>query len=169
MKINADGAGHEDVASALATAAVCQNSVEHADTKAGVLIMVHAGGAAMLAGQIGPAFGIVRGGGWFALLGLAMFAMFAVSFVASGHHLAQALRPDLRPPDRPSRFSIVCRPSLTAGRSDPAQEAEEAWAMARLLGEIAERKHRRIATAIPWTCLMVVGAIGAIALGAAGG
>jgi hypothetical protein len=169
MKINAPDAGHEEVVSALTAATVCQSYVQHADTKAGVLIVVQAGGASMLAAQMGPVFAILRGGDWIGLVGLVLLAAFAVSFVASGYHLVQALRPDLRPTDRPSRFSIVNRPSRNAGHGNPAQQAEEAWATVRLLGEIAARKHRRIARSIPWTCLMVVNTIGAIALGAAAG
>ncbi|WP_327107836.1 hypothetical protein [Nonomuraea glycinis] len=41
--MNASDAGHEEVASALAAATVCQSYVQHADTKAGVFIVVHAG------------------------------------------------------------------------------------------------------------------------------
>jgi hypothetical protein len=166
MKINAPGTGHEEVVSALAAATVCQSYVQHADTKAGILVVVQAGGASMLAAQMGPVFAIMRGGDW---TGLVLLAAFAVSFVASGYSLVQALRPDLRPTDRPSRFSIVNRPSRNTGHGNPAQQAEEAWATVRLLSEIAARKHRWIARSIPWTCLMVVSTIGAIALGAAAG
>ncbi|GGP03323.1 hypothetical protein LDL08_11350 [Nonomuraea glycinis] len=167
MKTNASDAGHEEVVSALTAATVCQSYVQHADTKAGVFIVVQAGGASMLAAQMGPVFTILRGCGWVALAGLVLLIGFAVSFVASGYHLVQALRPDLRPTDRPSRFSIVNRPTRNAGHGNPGQQAEEAWATVQVLSEIAARKHRRIARSIPWICLLVVTTIGAIALGAA--
>ena len=43
MKTNASDAGHEEVVSALAAATVCQSYVQHADTKAAIFIVVHAG------------------------------------------------------------------------------------------------------------------------------
>ncbi|MDL4772813.1 MULTISPECIES: hypothetical protein [Thermomonosporaceae] len=150
--------GERDLTVTLALLNSFQNHVQHADTKVSTLLAVHAGTAlAVVAAQDGPLD--QAGPAWSVLL-----AVFVLALAVSGYHLLQALRPRLHGPRRYSRFAIACltgdaEPPASA---DPASERAEAWAMIRLLADLARAKHAKVARAVPWTAAMLVAGLGTI-------
>jgi hypothetical protein len=129
---------------ALTAVGTFQNYLQHADAKVSVLSAVLAGsGGAMLSAAGGtPAT--------FALL-------YLVAFLGAGFHLAQALRPRLDDDPATSAFGIM---GITEHLpADAAAQRDEAWAMARILANVATLKHRHVVRAIPWTAASVVLAV----------
>ncbi|GAA5047830.1 hypothetical protein HNP84_000295 [Thermocatellispora tengchongensis] len=146
----------EDVAEAAAAVANFQNYVQHAEGKVNVLVVVHAGAVATVASQAG-AGGLAEAGPVVAGVGLGLLGLFVLGVLISGYHLLRAIRPELRSPDRPSRYGITGVRQVTGGT--PADRVAEAWSLARLLAGIAQRKHAHVARAIPWTGLALVSAV----------
>ncbi|MER6944171.1 hypothetical protein ABT294_09125 [Nonomuraea sp. NPDC000554] len=135
-----------------------QNYVQHAEGKVNALLVLHAGAAAGVAAQ--TAAGVAAGvGGLAAFLGYCLLGLFLLGSLVSGYHLLQTIRPSLKAPDRPSRYGITGVAAPAPSADDDAERLAEAWAMARLLGEIAERKHRHVAQAVPWVGLTLVSAL----------
>jgi hypothetical protein len=161
-------ATREDLRDALAVTVSFQNYVQHADAKVNVLVVVHAGAAAIVAAQSGGMGKLTEPGSF---LGYGLLGLFGVGFLVSGYHILQVLRPVLRAPAVRSRYGITGvterPPGTTGGERLSATEATanvpakiaEAWAMSRLLAEIAKRKHRHVLRALPWTAVMLVSAI----------
>ncbi|MEU4830101.1 hypothetical protein [Streptosporangium sp. NPDC023615] len=146
-----------DLGDALATMISFQNYVQHADGKAGVLVVSHAGAAAMVAAQTG-AVARLEGAGLAA--GLALLSLFLLGFLVSGYHILQVIRPVLRPPTLRSRYGITgVDATAMPTTEDVTTNLAEAWAMARLLAKIAQRKYRHVSRALPWAGLMFVSAI----------
>lgn len=148
----------EDLRDALAVTASFQNYVQHADGKVNFLIVVHAGTAAVVATQASAAAKLTQVGSF---LGCALLGVFVAGFLVSGYHMLQVIRPVLRPPVIHSRYGItgIKEHRSVAVEEDIAIKIAEAWAMTRLFAEIAERKHRHLLRALPWTGAMLVSAI----------
>ncbi len=129
--------------SALALVAFSQNNVAHADTKIGVLCVAQVGFAlasvnsAWITGE-GPVPVVLP------------VAACTVAFLASGYHIAQALRPRLRF----HRDGWLGMGAPCPGPRKPLT-AEEAWQMAELLAEIARTKNEHIRRAVPWVAVML--------------
>jgi hypothetical protein len=129
---------------ALTAVGTFQNYLQHAEAKVSVLSAVLAGSAGVMLSAVGgtPAT--------FALL-------HSVAFLGAGFHLAQALRPRLDNDPATSAFGVM---GITEHLpSDAAAQRDEAWAMARVLADLATLKHRHVARAIPWTAASVVLAV----------
>ncbi|MFE0156357.1 hypothetical protein ACFWY5_55150 [Nonomuraea sp. NPDC059007] len=141
----------EDVVAALATVSVFQNYVQHADTKAGIVVVVHAAGATLLAAQSGAAPKIL---GASAALGWSVLAAFAVGFLAAGYCLARAVSPSRRLVH--SRYGISGAPETPPDHTDLRRQYAEAWAMITTLAAIARKKHRHVAGAIRWTYVVIL-------------
>ncbi|WP_433369414.1 hypothetical protein [Streptosporangium sp. CA-115845] len=148
----------QDLDDALAVTISFQNYVQHADGKVGVLVVSHAGAAAMVTAQIEAATKLGHVG---LVLGLVLLGLFLLGFLVSGYHMLQTIRPVLRAPDARSRYGItgVGAHVSTMAVEDVETRIGEAQAMTRLLARIAERKYRHVSRALPWTGLMLVSAM----------
>ncbi|GAA4208288.1 hypothetical protein GCM10022252_73230 [Streptosporangium oxazolinicum] len=149
---------NQDLDGALAVMISFQNYVQHADGKVSVLAVAHAGAAATVAAQAGSAARLAHAG---LVAGNALLGLFLLGFLVSGYHMLQTIRPVLRPPSTRSRYGItgVAGHLPPAADEDVATRIDEAWAMTRLLAQIAERKYRHVSSALPWTGLTLVSAI----------
>ncbi len=156
-----------DLDDALATVASFQGYVQHADGKVGTLVVLHAGAAATVASQASVSARLGPAG---AVIGTALLGLFLFGFLVSGYHMLQVIRPVLRSPAIRSRYGITGTgnrvPSAAATTITGITETTEitvriaeARALAELLAEIAERKYRHVAKAVPWTGLMLGAAI----------
>ncbi|WP_329087638.1 MULTISPECIES: hypothetical protein [unclassified Streptosporangium] len=143
-----------------------QSYVQHADGKVGVLAVAHAGAAATVAAQAGGVARLAHAG---LVAGNALLGLFLLGFLVSGYHMLQTIRPVLWPPNTRSRYGItgVAGHLPQAADEDVATRIDEAWAMTRLLAQIAERKYRHVSSALPWTGLTLVAAISLTVLVAA--
>jgi hypothetical protein len=147
-----------DLSDALAVTASFQNYVQHADGKVNILVVSHAGAAMIVATQAGASAKLSHVG---LVMGFAFIGFFLLGFLMSGYHMFQAIRPILRPAAVRSRYGVVgigSQMSVTLTEDIPTK-ITEAWAMTRLLAEIAERKYRHVAKALPWAGLMLVSAM----------
>ncbi|MEV5414041.1 hypothetical protein AB0K60_35060 [Thermopolyspora sp. NPDC052614] len=146
----------EDPAAMHAIVTIFQNYVQQADGKAGVLVVIH---TAAVAAAIAPGRAAAELDGAGAAVGYVLLALFLLGFLVSGYHVLRVLWPRLTPPGSPSRYGITGvvngPPADAAAFAEPA----EAWAMVRLLAEIAQCKHRHIRRALPWTGLALVSVV----------
>ncbi|MFF5204935.1 hypothetical protein [Streptosporangium sp. NPDC000396] len=135
-----------------------QNYVQHADGKVSVLVVLHAGGAAIVAAQAGAGARLGQVG---AVIGFGLLGLFFLGSLVSGYHVLQAIRPVLRTPDAHSRYSItgIGRHATPTAAEDVQVRVAEAWAMLRLLAQIAQRKYQHVSRALPWTGLMLASAV----------
>ncbi|MFC5181833.1 hypothetical protein [Actinomadura harenae] len=124
-----------DAMVALTAVGTFQTYLQHADAKVSVL-------SAVLAGSAGA---MLSTGGASTIPAV----LYLAAFLGAGLHLAQALRPRLDGDPTTSAFGIM---GITRTLPpDAAAQRDEAWAMARILARVAERKHRHVIRAIPWT------------------
>lgn len=164
----------EDLRIAVSVGAAAQNSVQHADTKAAVLLTGLAGMVALAANQPGLPAAAMRAGAVATMGMIGLAAAIIVGTCVAGWHLGRCLAPRLTGPDRPddaagNRFAL---PDLGARRGpvDPApveQQRREAWAAAEVLAGIAMRKYQAVRAGIPWTAVAVTGSVGWLCLAAA--
>jgi hypothetical protein len=154
----------EDLRNAVSMGAVAQNAIQHADTKAAVLLTGLVGLVALSANQPGLA-------GVAAQTGTAATAWMLVSATAimtgtagAGWHLGRCILPRLNGPDGATgnRFAL---PDLGAHRRPDtpgpmSQQRDEAWAAAEVLAVIAVRKYCAIRTSLPWVAVAAIGSIG---------
>jgi hypothetical protein len=159
--------GPEEVSIALGAVAAMNDTIRHADGKAGTLAAIQAGMAAVVSAGAGMlSSGLAADGMPVRIAVTSVTAAFLCGFLMSARYLVQAVRPRLDRAPVPSRFGIA-----TLVRMDPdgfpgAQAASlcrEAWALAKVLAGIAMRKNRCVAKAIPWFSLML-GALAGLAL-----
>ncbi|MBB6174600.1 hypothetical protein HNR23_004660 [Nocardiopsis mwathae] len=146
----------DDISAALASMTLFQNNVQQADGKVGTLLVAYAGAA--VAAMSSQSELTEQGG----VVAAVLLATFTFTFLGSGYHLAQALRPRMGAPRATNRFGIAgaraCRPG------DRAITTAEAWEMSQVLAVIARRKNFHVARAIPWVAAMLcVGLSGAVA------
>lgn len=131
-----------------------QGYLQHADAKVSTLVVAHAGAAVAIIATPSSALG--RHG----VVAPAVLALFGVTFLMSGYHLIQALRPRLSSPVPPSEFGLM---GVSAEPpADPSAQRDAAWEMVRIFAEIARVKHEHVARAIPWTAAMLVVGLGGV-------
>ncbi|UWP83129.1 hypothetical protein [Dactylosporangium fulvum] len=163
----------EDLRIAVSVGAAAQTSIQHADTKAALLLTGLAGAAALAANQPGLIAAAAQAG-ITATVGMIGLGSAIVAGVAvAGWHLGRCLVPRLTGPESLSgnRFAL---PDLGARwqphESTPVeQQRDEAWAAAVALAGIAMRKYRAIRACLPWAAVTVVGSISWLCLGLAFG
>ena len=142
---------------ALAALATFQGYVQQADAKANVMVMVHTAGVIAAATALGGG----AGAHWSPVLITVLFA-FAVALVVSGFHIVRALRPSSHAPTPLNPFGVTgIHVALPA---DTEAQVGQLWAMARFLGSIAMAKNRALASATPWTALMLCLGVASAAL-----
>lgn len=140
----------EDLHIALNLIGSFQGTIQHADTKAGMLFAGQAvltGTAATAPVQLSPQW-----------VGWLFSAAFLVGLIGSLWHLAVAIRPRLAGPQGVNRFSLPHVAGL-ASRTDGLsirQQCEHAWELAATLAAISVQKHERIQRALPWVGMTVL-------------
>ncbi|MFB9447467.1 hypothetical protein Dvina_02010 [Dactylosporangium vinaceum] len=159
----------EDLRLALAVGASTQASIQHADTKAALLLTSLAGIVAMIADQPG-ATSSAPGSGVAATVSLvALGSTIATSAAVAIWHLGRCLAPRLGEPGGVpgNRFAL---PDLGTFRRPAAvtsveQQRDEAWAAAATLADIAMQKFRAIQACLPWMAVTVASSITWLGLG----
>lgn len=147
------------LSAAIAALGSFQQATEQADGKAGTLVTIQAGIAAVAATQIGAAVGLslsgaARAGFWL------LSAAGLVAFLRCGWLLAAVLTPRTVRATAANRFSLAGAAARHArGRAasrDREVTADDVWHVAEGVADIALRKSRRIAGAIRWTLVTLV-------------
>ncbi|MET7933926.1 hypothetical protein [Streptomyces sp. NPDC005322] len=144
-----------ELAAAVAAMASFQQVTQQADAKAGTLVTVHVGLAAVIATQIGQARAPLPAGALGVLFWVAGLA-YALTFTVAGYLLAQVVRPRKGRQPAPNRFSLDTGDHREAGNG---QLATQAWATAHAVAEIAAVKNRYTARAVTWVAAMVLAAM----------
>ncbi|WP_433540446.1 hypothetical protein ACQP10_34785 [Streptosporangium sandarakinum] len=149
---------------------VFQTYIQHADAKAGTLVAIHAGTAALAAGNVDTATALWKAGVAPGVVGVALLACFACGFLIAGHHLIAAIRPRLKEPAGSNRFGLAgYAPGATEAQQrqdDLEEQAREAERLINVLADVARAKYARITRAVPWMVLMFVTTVTWMALGA---
>ncbi|MEU0553235.1 hypothetical protein [Dactylosporangium sp. NPDC006015] len=158
----------EDLRIAMTMGASAQSSIQHADTKAAVLLTVLTGAAALAATQPEVGSAAVRAGMAPAACVIVLAAVTVISAFVAGWHLGRCLLPRLAGPDGPNRNRFALS-DLGAGQDpvDPApveRQQQEAWAASMLLAGIAMRKYEAIRSGLPWVAVAVAGSVGWVCL-----
>ncbi|MGV9453321.1 hypothetical protein [Streptomyces sp. NPDC003635] len=146
------------VAAGLGALSAFQGYVQEADAKINSMLVVHTGGVVAVVTTLGNGDRHRQGP-----LTDAALALFAVTFVVSGYHLARAMRPRLRVPLPLSPFGFMGLDIPPA--ADPRELCAQLWDMARLLGVIAHAKNRHLLRAMPWTGVMLCCGVAVAVLG----
>lgn len=164
----------EDLRFAVSVGTAAQNSIQHADTKAAVLLTGLASMVALATNQTGLPPAAIRAGALATVGMIGLAAAIIAGTCVAGWHLGRCLMPRLTGPSSPggaagNRFAL---PDLGARRGPvtPApieQQRREAWAAAEVLAGIAMRKYQAIRSGIPWMAVAVVGSVGWLCLAAA--
>lgn len=116
-----------ELAAAVAAMASFQQVTQQTDAKAGTLVTVHVGLAAVVSAQIGSAGAPAPTDLLAALFWLASLA-YVLTFTVSGYLLVQVIRPRTGRHSEPNRFSLDAADHVGA---DNGQLAAQAWATAR--------------------------------------
>ncbi|MCQ4043329.1 hypothetical protein ACFOSC_00800 [Streptantibioticus rubrisoli] len=144
----------EELVGAMAAMASFQQVTQQADAKAGTLVTVHIGLAAVVATQVGQAGApapTCPSAVLFWMVGLA----YAVTFVVSGYLLIQVIRPRAANPGAPNHFSLDASDHLD---TRPDRLVHDAWATAHAIARIAELKNSYTARAVIWVAATVIAA-----------
>lgn len=143
---------YEHLQVALSTVTAVNGTVQHADTKAGILAAIQAGMATVMATEEGPLPAAAGARIPVHVAALVAGIVFTGAFLMSGRYLVQALWPRLQPAPVPSRFGIATLIDMNPAAmvsTRPSEQCQEAWELARLLAGIAMRKHGCVARAVP--------------------
>jgi hypothetical protein len=144
----------EDLHVALNLISSFQGTIQHADTKAGMLFA----GQAVLIGTAVAAPLEVRPQ-WLAWL---LTWGFLAGLLGTAWHLGAAIRPRLSGPYGSNRFSLrQVAGQVAPGADRPVRRhQQEAWQLAALLAGTAIEKHRRIQRSLPWAALTMLAFLG---------
>ncbi|MEV4507465.1 hypothetical protein AB0K00_00705 [Dactylosporangium sp. NPDC049525] len=160
----------EDLRIAVSVGAAAQTSIQHADTKAAVLLTGLISAAALAANQPGLAAAAVRAGAFATACMLALAGTITVGTTVAGWQLGRCLLPRLTGPHGAARNRFALPDLGEQGAPiDPApvgRQREEAWAAAAVLAGIAMRKYQAIRTGLPWVAVTIAGSVGWLCLAA---
>ena len=156
---------------AVSVGAAAQVCVQHADTKAAILLTGLAAAVSLPANQSGLAATAVRAGITATIGTICLGSLMVVGVAVACWYLGQCLVPHLTGPESMSgnRFAL---PDVGARRRPPVstpveRQRDEAWAAAETVAGIAMRKYRAIRVGLPWVAVTLVGSIGWQCLGVA--
>jgi len=147
-------AAARELAAAVAAMASFQQVTQQADTKAGTLVTVHVGLAAVVSAQIGSVGAPAPTDLPAVLFWLASLA-YVLTFTVSGYLLVQVIRPRTGRHSEPNRFSLD---AADHDGADSERLAAQAWATAHAIARIAALKNVYISRAVGWLGVMVVAA-----------
>jgi hypothetical protein len=159
----------EDLHIALSVAAAAQTAIQHADTKAALLLTGLAGAAALASDQPGLVAAAVDAGTAAAIAAMGLGSAAVAGVAGAGWHLGRCLAPRLATPKiaAGNRFAL---PSLGAHRRPPAaapvdRQRDDAWAAAQVLAGVAMDKYRAIRASLPWVLMAAAASFGWLCLG----
>jgi hypothetical protein len=145
---------------ALATAGSFVTAIQHADTKAAILLAVEVSlVSAVFTGTAGP--DLTRTGPASHGPAILFAATLLCGAVGALVHLGACVWPRLRAPGSGNRFgfpTLLAVPEVT----QVSGQLEEAWRLATVLAGIARAKHRSIRRSMPW---IAVSALAVLARG----
>jgi hypothetical protein len=144
-----------ELAAAVAAMASFQQVTQQADAKAGTLVTVHVGLAAVVSAQVGSVGAPAPTDLPAALFWLASLA-YVLTFTVSGYLLVQVIRPRTGRQSEPNRFSLDAADHAGA---DNGRLAAQAWATAHAIARIAALKNDYTSRAVGWLGAMVLAAI----------
>ncbi|MET7420412.1 hypothetical protein [Dactylosporangium sp. NPDC005555] len=154
----------EDLRIAVSMGVAAQAAIQHADTKAAVLLTGLVGVAALSANQPGLAAAAVHAGTAATVCMIILAAAIVVGTSVAGWHLGRCILPRLTGPDGATgnRFAL---PDLGAHPrpSTPApveRQRDDAWAAAEVLAAIAVQKYQAIRVSLPWVAGTAIGSVG---------
>ncbi|GAB3148778.1 hypothetical protein GCM10027258_44350 [Amycolatopsis stemonae] len=147
----------QELGTTLTTVTSFQGAVHHADEKARTVVAVHSTVTALVAAQLtflsathpAPALRTVV---------LVILAFFVAGSIFSAYQLVQALRPRIQRPAEPNRFAFpsVAGSTGTVAPVSARQQCAEAQQVARLLADLAMRKHRHVRRALAGTGVLLI-------------
>ena len=143
-----------DMTAAVAALTSFQLVTQQADAKAGTMVTVHVGLAAVIATRVGEIGAPAPGAPLAVLFWLAALA-YGLAFTVSGYLLVQVIRPRKAPLAASNRFSLDAAEGSGENRERPVTEL---WATASAIARIAELKNRYAARAVIWVSAMVLAA-----------
>lgn len=143
----------QELTIALTTLKSYQGDVQHADTKAANVSMLHLGAASMMATQTESLLSVWQQGSVLTGVAVVLIATFAAGFLVAGHHLAAALGAGTQGNGRRGSARIAF-PFAT----DPQAMVREMRPVIAALANTAQAKHGRVRRAVPWTAAMLVSA-----------
>ena len=151
----------DDLHLAVTVGESAQTSIQHADTKAAILLGGHVSAAAFVLSETGPVSVVALAGVAATVLAVGLTALTVVGTLGAGWHLGSCLAPRLRGPAGDNRFAL---PNLAASGALPAgvpvdQQRDEAWAVAVTLAQIAMRKHLAIRASLPWITVSLIASV----------
>ncbi|MCC3769574.1 hypothetical protein [Streptomyces sp. UNOC14_S4] len=145
----------QDMAAAVAAMTSFQQVTQQADAKAGTMVTVHVGLAAVVSAQVGQVGAPPPTQPLAVLFWLATLA-YVLTFTVSGYLLVQVIRPRTARYAAPNRFSLD---SADHSGANGEQLAAQMWATADALARIADRKNGYAARAVIWVSVMVLSAV----------
>ncbi|MFG2935966.1 hypothetical protein [Streptomyces sp. NPDC048282] len=142
----------QELTAAVAALTSFQLVTQQADAKAGTMVTVHVGLAAVIATRVGDVGAPAPTTPLAVLFWLATLA-YGVAFTVSGQLLVQVIRPRKAGLAASNRFSLD---AVGGGGAAPdRQPVTELWATADAIARIAELKNRYAARAVIWVSAMV--------------
>ncbi|MEU6591602.1 hypothetical protein ABZ923_20665 [Streptomyces sp. NPDC046881] len=142
----------QEMTAAVAALTSFQLVTQQADAKAGTLVTVHVGLAAVVASRVGQVGAPAPTTPSAVLFWLATLA-YVLAFTVSGYLLVQVIRPRRARLAASNRFSLD---AAAGGGASPGPPVTEVWATAGALARIAELKNRYAARAVIWVSAMVL-------------
>ncbi|MEU9152345.1 hypothetical protein AB0D59_17780 [Streptomyces sp. NPDC048417] len=145
----------QDLTAAVAALTSFQLVTQQADAKAGTMVTVHVGLAAVIATRVGDLGAPAPTAPLAVLFWLATLG-YGLAFTMSGYLLVQVIRPRKAGLAASNRFSLD---AAEGGGADPdRQPVTELWETANAIARIAELKNRYAARAVIWVSAMVLAA-----------
>ncbi|GLY25527.1 hypothetical protein [Micromonospora sp. NBRC 101691] len=157
----------EELDLACTIAASFQQNIQHADSKGSMLAVLASGVVTLVVTQADQVRDGLTGARPVAVAFVVTLVVLVAALVTTGLHLAAALRPRITPPGPANRFAFPA----VAGRDTWSSDIRvgdlrtEAWALNRLLADIALAKHQHIVGAIRGVALLVVACLTILVLG----
>jgi hypothetical protein len=143
----------EELTVAMQTVSSFLITTQHADLKASAITVVYGSLLAVTATQVEVIHTMYVGGGAASVLLGLLLALQIIGFIGCGYHLAQSLRPRAEGPKEMSRFAfplLAKLPDTARLTTSVADQADEAWRLARHLAEIARTKYKYVTSSLTW-------------------
>ncbi|MFE0591252.1 hypothetical protein [Micromonospora echinospora] len=158
----------EELDLACTIAASFQQNIQHADSKGSMLAVLASGVVTLVVTQAEQVRDGLTGARPVAVAFVVTLVVLVAALVTTGLHLAAALRPRITPPGPANRFAFPAVAGRDTRSSDGIRVGDlraEAWALNRLLADIALAKHQHIVGAIRGVALLVVACLTILVLG----
>jgi hypothetical protein len=146
----------DDLQLALKTCDSIQSSIQHADTKAAILLTLTAGAGALAANDLHTRMPAHTPGAVLAVFA-GSAALLGVGLAGALWQLGRCLRPRLAGPPGHNRFALpnLARRGVPRSAGSTGELRREAWRLAETLATIAMSKHRAVRSSMTWLALTV--------------